>query len=144
MPAIAIRKCRKCGYTWTGHLYNALGDPLQSCPGCGQLFRMDGVNEWVMLNSFERFGYWLHHLFRPFTFSLLGAFGGVAVLMYAGHVDGNSPHWPWGWIVFFYIVTLAIALPWKLRRVRRAIRESEERIRDPAYLQRLKHYGLLK
>lgn len=148
MAVYAKRTCPGCGSTLEGWHRDtlAIGNPLISCPNCAALLRRDNVNEWELLRGWQRVRFVIGYLYSGLLWMVGGGFlVPVALAIVRQWLPGASDFYttmgtylsvlglPLGLISF-------IVFGWQLSKRRR---ESLERMRDPAYREKLTRAGVM-
>jgi hypothetical protein len=132
------RKCPRCGHVFDDSVldYISLGPPFWTCPKCGLEVRVDHMNEWALVAPEARLKYYFSAMGGLLSI-LCAVIGIFTVIAGAAKSDGFE-------MVVFGLLLVAGSLIWAtigLNRLSKAIAESDRRMADPKYRQRLMGRG---
>lgn len=144
MGVYVTRKCPNCKYTLENSQrdYIAIGSPLVECPKCLTSILLDNVNEWYWLSFLQKTKYIFIHIYTNFFWGIGMCFVlyGLSQLMdfdksIANGKSDGIPESPL--IIAIFILIIFITFAFRTSIFIRKIKESNERVSDPDYQDRI-------
>lgn len=143
------RSCPKCGTILEGFTrdYRGIGIPFVDCQTCGTVVKLSHINEWDLMHLEGKIIHVLIHIWTNFFLSVSGLI--LVLLYYELYLDvaiskGERTENSSLIAVASYFITFIILSAIRTHRLRKEIRKSRRRMRDPEYLEKLRRLGYLK
>ncbi len=139
------RKCRNCGCVLEAFErdYIALGPPFVDCPKCGTTVLLSHIQEWNLKSFLSKVYFIFVHCYTCLFWSLLGPlliWGAIYLL----GLWREFPDYIFGVITLLsYLVTLIAVSAMRTSSLVKEIKQSQERMQDREYLEKLRRLGLL-
>jgi len=136
-------RCRSCGTSLTGGYvrdYSAIGEPFVECRSCGTAnSHAHKCTEWALMGSFRKACLLVRAALSVLFYAI--AIFMLFVVIIVGMKDMDVG--PGGFVVAA-AAALLISFIYRVRQIRRLIRQSNERMGNPAYQMKLRLLGMAR
>ena len=139
MPMYSVKWCPRCkAVLETGPDQRGIAPPIAICGNCGQHIIDETNTEWQLKSPVGKLWYMFLSIFTAALLGILVPMVGVA-LKFLGDVKFNAEK---HFILLWAAGSLVILL-WLIYKTVSEVNESNERMKDEKYRQKLKEVGLL-
>ena len=140
--AFSIKTCPHCKRTYTETYTIDIGQPFRECVDCKGIVIDRDVTEWELKNVFQKIFYFVA---VAFSSVMIGFIGGMilAVLKAYDVIDVLGPR-DENFLSISMFFAVVIFLYGTTVTLKNDIKESNKRMRDPNYRDKLRRMGLLK
>ena len=146
MAAYVTRKCPKCGFVIEGFVkdYVAIGPPFLECPNCNTTILLSHIQEWDLKNFWQKLYFITAVCYTCLLWSVVAPMLILFLGSYLARESKEFPHYMVVIMLISYPVTLIILSLIATTGLSENIRESRERMKNAAYLEKLKELGFLR